>query len=184
MITYNDLLEIIRKERYFEQLQLLPKNFIQDISEYFKDKTKFSAKEEDVFSEALIKTKKQLENAISIFKELMNRRKKKILNLAFIAVETGISKRDYDNMLDFEKVMFDKIVKNLEEEETEINQLVNNVEKKEHKKNVLIFFKENVEQILDMEGNKLGPYEKGDIANLPEEIAKILIEAGRAEEAE
>jgi DNA replication initiation complex subunit (GINS family) len=183
MITYNDILEIVRKERYFEQLHLLPKNFIQDIAEYFKDKSKFSSKEEDIFSEALIKSKKQLENAISIFKELMKRRKKKILNLAFIAVETGISKRDYDNMLDFEKEMFDKIVKNLEEEESRINHLINNTDKKEVKTNTLIFFKENIEEFLDLEGNKLGPFEKGEIASLPEEVSKILVESGRAEEA-
>jgi DNA replication initiation complex subunit (GINS family) len=183
MITYNDILEIVRKERYFEQLHLLPKNFIQDIGEYFKDKSKFSSKDEDIFSESLIKSKKQLENAISIFKELMKKRKKKILNLAFIAVETGISKRDYDNMLDFEKEMFDKIVKNLEEEENTINKLISNVEKKETKTNILVFFKEGIEEFLDMEGKKLGPFEKGELANLPEEVAKILVESGRAEEA-
>jgi DNA replication initiation complex subunit (GINS family) len=184
MITYNDILEIVRKERYSEQLNLLPKNFIQDIAEYFRDKTKFSSKEEDIFSEAILKTKKQLENAISIFRELMKKRKKKILSLAFIAVETGISKRDYDNMLDFEKEMFDKIVKNLEDEEKRINSLVNNSEKTEAKTNMMIFFKENADDFMDLEGHKLGPFEKGDIASLPEDVAKILIESGRAEKAD
>jgi len=182
MITYNDILEIVRKERYSEQLQLLPKNFIKDITDYFKDKAQFSSKEEDIFSDALIKTKRQLENAISIFKELMKRRKKKILSLAFIAVETGISKRDYDNLLDFEKEMFDKIVKNLEEEESTINRQVSNSDKKGVKTNSMVSFKESMDEFLDTEGNKLGPFEKGEIVNLSEDVAKILIEAGRAEE--
>jgi len=58
---------------------------------------------------------------VLIFKELLTKRKKKILNLSFVAVETGISKKDYENMLDYEKEGFDKIVKNLEEPDKSIN---------------------------------------------------------------
>ncbi|MEM3405512.1 MAG: hypothetical protein QW117_00890 [Candidatus Pacearchaeota archaeon] len=184
MITFNDLLEIARKEKYSEQLQTLQKNFIQEVYEYFEEKSKLTEKSDDIFSEQIIKTKKQLESAISIFKELMNRRKKKILNLAFIAVETGISKRDYESMLDFEKEMFDSIVKAIEEENKKIKELINNKEKKETKKNIFVLFKEEVGEFLTEEGEKLGPFTKGEIANIPVEIAKILIEAGKVEEVE
>jgi len=34
---------------------------------------------------------------------------------------------------------------------------------------------------LDLEGNKLGPFKKGDIANIAEEIANILIVDKKAE---
>ena len=99
MITYNDIYEAARKERYSEQLQSLPKSFISDVSEYLKDKRAFSSKEDDAFSDVIVKTKKQLENAITLFKELMRRRRKKILNLVSVAAETGISKQDFENML-------------------------------------------------------------------------------------
>ena len=114
MITYNELYDALRKERYSEQLQPIPKRFINEVAAYLKDKKAIAEKESDDFSEAVTKTKKQFENSIAIFKELILRRKKKILELAFIATETGISKRDFENMLAVEKESFDDIMKSLE----------------------------------------------------------------------
>lgn len=180
MITYNDIYEALRKERYSEQLQPVPKNFISEIAEYIEDKKKMASKEEDLFSDAIIKSKKQLENAIIIFKELMLRRKKKLLNLAFIAAETGISKRDYETMLEFEKELFDKIMHAIEKSERDVSELLNGKEEKKVA-NKLVSFKEDVEEFLNMQGEKMGPYKKGDLANLPEEIVKILADSGKAE---
>jgi len=179
MITYNDIYEASRKEKYSEQLQQLPKDFIKEMSEYLKEKKELTEKSGDMFSTAITKSKKQLENAISIFKEIMLRRKKKLLQLAFIARETGISKRDFENMLDFEKEMFDKIIKSMEETDNSIDNLMNR--KEEKSKNVLVSFKENVEEFLGLGGESLGPFEKGELANLPQEIVKILLDAGKVE---
>ncbi|MFH1307694.1 MAG: hypothetical protein ABIH72_02490 [archaeon] len=179
MITYNDIYEALRKEKYSEQLQPLKKKFIKEVAEYLKEKKLASEKSGDLFSDAVVKIKKQLENAISIFKELMTRRKKKLLNLAFIAGETGISKRDFENMLDSEKTMFDTIVKSMEESGKEIETFFSG--EKDETKHVLVNFKEDVDEFLDMTGEKVGPFEKGELANLPEEIANILVDAKKAE---
>jgi len=179
MITYNDIYEALRKEKYAEELQKLSREFIKEVAEYVKEKEEVLGKKEDIFSEAIIKTKRQLENAISIFKELLLRRRKKLLNLAFIAKETGISKRDFENMLDFEKEMFEKIVKNLEESDKKVNEVMNG--KEEKMKNALLLFKDNTEEFIGADGEVLGPYEKGELANLPAEISKILVESGKAE---
>ena len=48
---------------------------------------------------------------MTLFKEIMLRRRKKILNLVLIAAETGISKQDFDNMLVFEKALFEDLMK-------------------------------------------------------------------------
>jgi DNA replication initiation complex subunit (GINS family) len=181
MITYNDLYEYLRKERYSEQLQPLPKNFIEDIIAYFEEKKAIAGKSEDVFSDAIIKTKKQFENAISIFKELMLRRRKKLLNLAFIAAETGISKRDFENMLDFEKVVFDKIVLGIEEAEKSVTGFLNGSQKSKEIKNKIVVFKQDTAEFLGVGGEKLGPYSKGDVASLPVDIAKILVESENIE---
>lgn len=182
MLTYNDIYEALRKEKYSEQLQPLPKNFINEVSSYLKEKKQISEKKEDMFSDAIIKTKKQFENAVSIFKEIMLRRKKKLLNLAFIAKETGISKRDFENMLDFEKEIFDKIVKSMEDADKKINDLMNG--KQEKKNHVLVTFKDKVDEFLDLNGEAIGPFDKGELANLPEEIVKILRDAGKVEVVE
>jgi len=183
MITYNDIYEALRKEKYSEPLQPLNKKFVVEVAEYLEDKKGVAEKKEDMFSDAIIKTKKQLENAISIFKELMLRRKKKLLNLAFIARETGISKRDFENMLDCEKEMFDKIVKSMEESDKSISDLVNGKKKREDN-NILVTFNEDVEEFLGFDGNMIGPFEKGQIANLPEAVVKILVDGGKVEAVE
>lgn len=180
MITYSDLYEAARKERYSEQLQPLPKNFILEVAKYLKEKKQLSLKEDDIFSDMIAKTKKQLENATTLFRELMIRRRKKILNLVLIAAETGISKQDFENMLSFEKSLFEELIKNIENVDKKINELLNE-KKVEELKNELVIFKTDVEEFLDMEGEKIGPFQKDQIANIPKEIAKILIEDGKVE---
>lgn len=180
MITYNEIYEYARKERYSSQLQKLPKSFIQSVSEYLKEKRELTTKEEDVFSDTVIKTKKQLENAVTLFKELVLRRRKKILDLVLIATETGISKQDFENMLDFEKTLFEDIMSCIEKSEKKLNESLNG-KNDASQKNELISFKEEVSELVGLNGEKIGPFEKGQIANIPVEIAKILIEDGKAE---
>jgi|APSaa5957512622_1039677.scaffolds.fasta_scaffold136600_1 DNA replication initiation complex subunit (GINS family) len=177
MITYNELYDALRKERYSEQLQPIPKVFVKEVAAYLKDKKEIANKKNDDFSDTILKTKKQFENSIAIFKELMLRRKKKILELAFVAAETGISKRDFENMLAVEKECFDGIMKSLEKGDKQVAEMLkgSEVENSEGSKNKMVVFVEDTEEFLDLEGNKLGPFKKGDIANISEEIANILI---------
>ncbi len=179
MITYNDLYEALRKERYSEQLQPLPKSFLNDIADYFAEKKNISEKQDDMFSDTIIKTKKQFENAVSLFKELVMRRKKKILQMSFIAKETGISKKDFETMLSFEKELFDKIVQALGVMDSGINDsLYNRGNEIKHK---LVKFLSDTEEFLDLNGASIGPFKKGEFANLPSEIIKILCDAGKCE---
>jgi len=180
MITYNDLYESARKERNFEQLQALPKKFIEEVREYLKEKKELASKEDDVFSDVILKTKKQLENAVTLFKEIMRRRRKKILSLVLIAAETGISKQDFDNMLSVEKDLFEEMMKCISASDKSLDEELNG-KKEEVQQNELVVFKESVEEFVDINGEKMGPFDKGQIANIPKEIAKILIEGEKAE---
>lgn len=179
MITYNDIYEAARKERYADQLQQLPKNFVSEVADYLREKKEIASKQEDVFPDVIIKTKKQLENAITLFRELILRRKKKILNLVLIATETGISKQDFENMLPFEKTLFEELMKYVDISDKKLNDMLNG--NKQEQKNELIVFKEYVEEFIGLDGEKMGAFEKGQIANIPKEIAKILIDSGKAE---
>ncbi len=208
MITYNDIYEAAKKEGYSEQLQELSKDFVEEVADYLKDKKEISSKEDDDFSDLIVKTKKQLENAQTLFKELMLKRRKKILNLILIAAETGISKKDFDNMLEFEKELFEELMKCMDSSNKKVLKVFNNNGKagghplsitpekgqvrnllsitlEEGKSNEelkqIVTFKENVEEFIDLEGNKLGPFKQGDETELPKEIAKILIEDGKVE---
>ncbi len=180
MITYNDIYEAARKERYSEQLQRLSKKFITEVSNYLREKKDIASKEDDVFSDVIIKTKKQLENAITLFKELMLRRRKKILTLVLIAAETGISKQDFENMMAIEKELFENMMKSIDSSDKQLIESMNG-KKKNIQKNELIVFKEDVDELVDLKGERIGPFEKGQIMNISKEIAQILIDDNKAE---
>ena len=178
MITYNDIYEAVRKERS-EELQTLPKDFLEEVANYLREKKNFSVKNADDFSEETTKVKKQLENTRTLFKELILRRRKKIMTLVLIAAETGTSKKDFENMLDFEKEMFDNLMKCLESTENQIVGFLNG--KKENEEKILVLFKEDIGEFMDLNGEMLGPFKKGDKIELQKDIVKILVEDGKAE---
>ena len=62
---------------------------------------------------------------MTLFKEIMLRRRKKILNLVLIAAETGISKQDFDNMLEFEKSLFEELMKCIDVSDKSLNETLN-----------------------------------------------------------
>jgi len=181
MITYNELYEALRKERYSEQLQPIPKDFIKEVAAYLKDKKELANKKDDEFSETILKTKKQFENSIAIFRELMLRRKKKILDLAFVAAETGISKRDFEQMLLIEKESFDGIMKSLEKGDKKVEEMLRGVNEEEKSKNRMVIFVSDTQEFLDLDGKEIGPFKKGDVVNVAEAIAQILIGDKKAE---
>jgi len=177
MLTYNDIYDVLRKEKYSEPLQLLPKVFIAEFSQYINENATDYTKTEILDSN--IKSKKQLENSISLFRELMLRRKKKILNLIFVATETGIMKRDYENMLDIEKEAFEKMVKAFEECDKELSKMLRN--KKDKKEvNKMILFRQSVDQFVDSSGSSIGPYKQGELVNMDFQVATLFVNDGKA----
>jgi hypothetical protein len=178
MLTYNDIYESLRKEKYSEQLQPLPKNFITQFSEYLKEKRK-QLVHEDQFSSDLLRERKQIENAVALFKELMLRRKKKILNLVFVAAETGILKKDFTDMLSFEQELFEELVKSVDSSDKKMNEMLNGKSGNNHG-NKLILTQDNIEQFVDMNGNIIGPFKKGELVNIDDNVAEILVSGGKA----
>jgi len=179
MISYNDLYEILRKEKYADSLQMLPKDFLETVSVFLNEMKSAGSADAGFFDGTDFKNKKQLENALSLFKELMLRRKKKILSLIFVATETGIMKRDYENMLVFEREVFEKMVKIFEDGDKELARVLQG-RKEEAKENRMVIFHQNVEQFVDMAGKLVGPFISGELANLESPVSEILVAGGKA----
>ena len=180
MITFSDIYEAMRKEKYSENLQMLPKKFLTDVAEYFHEKKEFLNKEDDLFSDMAIKNKKKLDNAISSFRDLLRIRKKKILNLAFVASQVGINKKDFENLLSFEKDLFEELVRSLERAEK--NQTADMIgAQKDTRKHRLVRFLEDVPEFLGFDGSEIGPFKKGEVANLESEVIDILEKDKRVE---
>src|SRR3989344_1174639 len=151
MITFSEIYEAMRKEKYSEQLQKLPKKFLIEASDYFR--------------------------------ELLRTRKKKILNLAFVASEVGISKRDFENLLGFEKDLFEEVVKDLEKAEKNLAIEMEGGQKDEMKHRLLRILEDGPE-FLDFEGKENWPVKKGEIANLERELVEVFGKDSRVEVVE
>ena len=185
MITYQEMYDLLRKEKYNEALQQLPKKFFSELALYISEKREMIGKEtKTIFSDTINMTRKQLDNTIAIIREIITLREKKILNLALVSAKTGINKRDVENMLKHEKELFEIITKKIEQNQIQADKILTGEqnESKDLKNNLMIRFKEEVTKFLDLEGKEIGPFKQGDMANLSQEIAKILIDDHKAEE--
>jgi len=185
MIGYEDVYETLRKEKYGENLQQLPAKFVEDFAKFtheMKSEDSGSSEVGGVFDSPDMKSRKELENALAMFKELMLRRKKKLLNLVFVAVETGVMKKDYENMLSFERDLFDKLVKAVEDGDKELGKVLHGSSdgEKKNKGNRLIMFNQDVDEFVDMNGEGVGPFTSGELVNLSSQVAEVLVEGGKA----
>lgn len=178
-MEYGDLYEVLRGEKNSESLQLLDVAFISEFADYLKELRNQSSGSGDLFGDSNL-SNKQVENSIAIFRNLILRRKKKLLNLVFVAAETEIVKKDYENMLDFEKKVFDKLVEAFEKGDKELAEILNGKNGvSEISKRII--FEEDVEEFADMNGNVVGPFSKGDLADLDSKVCEILVSGGKAD---
>lgn len=204
VITYETLFELLKRERERTDLQKLEPSFFSDTINYIKDKKKIlEAKTEDsVFApEERKKTERQLENIYKIVKELYERREKKIISLATDKSRTRSNLIDASGLLKEEKVFFDALTNMLDNYREAIlfavlNEKMPFMQSLEEKKPAELFrsaielkkptrlvrFTSHVPKFVGPELEEYGPFEEEDIANLPAEIAGVLINKAKAEE--
>ena len=188
-------------------LQKLDPNFFNYFVEYLNEKNKVLGKEDSLFSyDEKKKVEKQIDNAKRIIKEIYERREKKILNIALIKSRTKSDVMDTSSFLENEKRFFDEVVKVLDvfrndvidnilsgkqtSEITMAKEEINkkeidekgDIDKNETKNTKLVRFIYAVPKFVGKELEEYGPFAEEDIANLPIEIADLLINKGRVEE--
>lgn len=179
MVDYNELYEYLRKEKYGEQLQPLPKQFVHEVSIFFKEQRGHLSGTAELFSDDALRLKKQFENALSLFRELMRLRKRKILNLVFVASETGILKKDFGMMLEFEQHLFEELVKAVEIGDKALA-LTLNGDSSQIPTTALIIITQPIDAFVDLNGDLVGPFSKGSLVNVDKAVADILSKEGRA----
>lgn len=182
MITYQEIYDILRREKYSEALQKFPEHFLKEVSSYIEEKKQMLDKQgSNLFSDTIRMTRKQLDNALAIIKEIFALRNKKVLNLAFTAAQTGVSKRDTENLLEEEKKLFELTTQQLENnQKILLQELEGKTGEKKELKNSFIRFKQEVPPFMSFDGTEMGPFKPGEVANLAKEIAKLLVEDGKA----
>jgi len=203
-ITYETLFELLKREKDMTDLQKLDPNFFNDFVDYLNEKGKVLDKEDSLFSyDEKKKVEKQIDNAKRMIKEIYERREKKIMNIALIKSRTKSNVMDTSSFLENEKRFFDEIVKVLDvfrsdvidniingkhaseiatDKEVIKNKEIDDNEKNEAKNTKLVRFLHAVPKFVGKELEEYGPFAEEDIANLPLEIADLLINKGRVEE--
>ena len=201
-ITYETLFEILKREKETTDLQKLDHKFLNDFVDYLNEKMKLLEKEDNLFSyEEKKKLEKQIDNARRLIKEIYERREKKIIDLALMKSRTKSNIIDKSHLLGNETEFFNEMVNILDSFRSSTIDIVltGNYLKKDKDKEVfadsysaaekipkkdtkIVRFLYSVPKFVGKELEEYGPFEEEDIANLPLEIAELLIGKGRVEE--
>ena len=192
--------------------KLDPTFFLDTISYIKDKKKILEAKSDSSFAKDEIKkTERQLENIYKILKEIYQRREKKITSLALDKSRTHSNLIDTASLLKEEMVFFDALTgifdayrdeilfsvlnekipfmhatenkKFADTESQEIHQKEEFRSALELKKSTkLIRFIQKVAKFIGPELEEFGPFDEENIANLPADIADVLINKAKAEE--
>tara|TARA_Y100000310_G_C20678035_1_gene814221 strand:- start:110 stop:739 length:630 start_codon:yes stop_codon:yes gene_type:complete len=200
MITFETLFELLRKEKFNQELQKIDDEFFRQIVQYLKEKTAILEKETQLntsFSADSRKTQLQLENAKKLIKELYEKRESKILSLALSSsrseiIESGSSllkeeKKLYKEILETLNKYREGIVKNMlaaKKVSVKKNEVIpkdiKTTQKPLHQGKTIRFL-QSVPKFVANDLNVYGPFEPEDISHLPLKSANLLIKKNRAE---
>jgi len=172
-ITFEFIRKVQSDEQRSPKLTKLPTDFYRKVSSYIQQKRKISERKDDR------KVALEVKNIERLVEDIFNRRERKIVNQALIAARTNIPP---ENLTEEEKEFYDILISSIKKRREEIlNQVLS---EKEEEPVSLIVFKEDVPAFVGADTKDYGPFKKGDIAKLPEENVKILIERGIAKKFE
>lgn len=197
-VNFGSLREAQRKERETPNtLQPMPSNFYEELSGYFSEKnravTEAKGREGDFGNAVAEQHEKELENARSAFKDLFERRLRKISLLALEAAdEDGATSMAVDTtaMTSAEREMFDGLFRHFREGRQAILSAVfaappgraEGTLKKAQTATIMVRVRltSDVPSFVGSDMASYGPYPKGAVAGLPERNARLLVEKGRA----
>jgi len=169
-ITFELIRKIQNEEQRLTKLSKLPDNFFDSIAKYYEQKKQLTLKDDR-------KVALELKNIERLIEDVFNRRERKILNSAIMSARTDMPP---ENLMEEEKDFYNSIANLIK---IRRNVLLKNIlgNKKEELVS-LVVFKEDTPSFIGIDEKDYGPFKKGDIARLPEENMKIMLEGGIVEE--
>jgi len=196
VITYETLYEILRKEKYNQDLQNIDKEFFKKVATYLDEKERLitQAPKDSAFSKEIEATRKQVENAKRLIKEIYERRENKILQLAMLYTrsqarsmptllpeEDELYKAAVALFTKYRNEILENILKAAPPQVTKESPKTIKTEKGEAA-NKLVRFIHPTPAFVAPDLQVYGPFDKEDIGNLPKKVASVLIKKSRAEE--
>ena len=169
-ITYELIRKIQREEEKQPKLTKLPDDFYSKVGNYLIQKRRMSATKSDR------KDAFEVKNVERLIEDIFSRRERKILNHAIIAARTGITT---ENLTEEEERFHSQILQSLKERRMNIlKKVLEQIETKEG----MVIFKQETPAFVGADMLSYGPFKEGDIAKIPEDNKKLLIEKGIVEE--
>ncbi|MBW6462318.1 MAG: hypothetical protein K0B07_04700 [DPANN group archaeon] len=101
ILTFRFLRELQKQERTTKELEKLDPDFYKQVANYMEKKMSLDLKDNSDFS-----TKRDLDHTKIIIKDILNRRERKVINLAMLSARENILPK---NILPEEKELFEKI---------------------------------------------------------------------------
>ena len=164
MLTFETLRKMMTDEKNSTKLLNLPENFFDEARAYIENKTRFSGNKEDAW---------ELDSAKRILQDLFEIREGKLITSALYNVRSGVNP---GSMTKEERLFFESIIGNIREFQGKRKEIF------EGKKDDMeaVAFLESLPQFVGVNMKSYGPYSMGDIATVPEDNAKLLVEKGVA----
>ncbi|RLJ09813.1 MAG: hypothetical protein DRP15_02310 [Candidatus Aenigmatarchaeota archaeon] len=162
MLTFEMIRKFAHEEKTSSKLVELPKDFFKEVKDYLERKSQVERSKEDLW---------ELESARMVLNDLLEMREKKILIAAFYYVKSGVKP---ENLIGAEKEFFKKVVESIKELREKRKE-----EMSDEKKNLTtVAFLESLPAFVGTDMKTYGPFNKGDIATLPEDVAELLLKKG------
>jgi DNA replication initiation complex subunit (GINS family) len=159
MITFETLRKIEREEKAAPGLTKLPEGFFESVASYLSKKVQLRGDEEN----------SELMNAKHTVGDIVKAREKKILISALNFTDSGMEPA---NLTAEEKQFFDQAASMIMQFRTDSKKFL----EPGLTRNSVVVFLEEVPQFVGTDMKNYGPFGKGDVANLPEDVTRLLIE--------
>ena len=202
-ITFDTLFSILRVEKSRDEIQELDPAFFDDVVEYLNEKKELLNKETDGLNVFIDNEKernlKQLSNIKRVLNEIYERREKKIIDMALVKSRTNSDVISSAGLLESEAKLYDALVGLFDNFRHSVLFNVMGC-KKVDLKDLEPVVKDDIAEKADSALKKVkflfdvpkfvgenlevyGPFEQEEVAELPSEIANLLVVKGRAQEA-
>ncbi len=169
-ITFEFIRKIQLDEQKANTLTRLPTNFFNAVSNYLEQKKKIVVSDDR-------KGILEVRNIERLVEDIFNRRERKILNSAIISARNGMPP---ENLGEEERPFYNSVVGFIKSRRNDL--LKHMLTSKSEENQPMVIFKEDTPEFLGIDEKSYGPFKKGDIASLPEENRKILVERRIVEE--
>jgi len=160
MLTYEAIRKLAMEEKAASKLNKLPEGFFDKVKLYLYKKEKIAGNKEDRW---------ELDSAKRWLQDLLNIREQKLMMIAPAFVSSGVMPGEVTSE---EKEFFDRLVEHIKEYRSRKKEVL------EGRKESLeaIAFLQDVPKFIGVNMRNYGPFETGDVANIPEDNAKLLVE--------